>query len=232
MSAAYRWNAFADRQNLAEAFAARIAGLLQAAVGEKGEAVLAVSGGSTPGRFFTALSRAAIDWSKVTVTLVDERFVPPSSPRSNAALVKENLLHNKAASARFVPLYQANEDVATAATEAGAAIDSLPLPFDAVVLGMGTDGHTASFFPDADRLDGLLDPASGKTVMPVRAQSAGEPRLTLTLAPIVAAGFLALHIEGEEKREVFETVMGAGEIKPIRAVIEASPRTVQVFWAP
>lgn len=232
MATAYQWNAFANRQSLAEAFAARVAGLLQAAVDKKGEATLAVSGGSTPGRFFTALSKADIDWSKVVVTLVDERFVPASSPRSNAALVTANLLQNKAAAARFVPLYHANEDVGAAATEAGAAINSLPLPFDAVVLGMGTDGHTASFFPDADRLDVLLDPALGKTVMPVQAQSAGEPRLTLSLPPIVAAGFLALHIEGEEKREVFETIMGAGEIKPIRAVIEASPRTVQVFWAP
>ncbi|MDR7033084.1 6-phosphogluconolactonase [Mesorhizobium sp. BE184] len=232
MSAAYQWNAFPDRQSLAEALATRIAGLLQAAVDSKGGAVLAVSGGSTPGRFFTALSKVDIDWNKVTVTLVDERFVPPTSPRSNAALVAANLLQNKAAAARFVPLYHADEDVAVAAAEAGATINKLPLPFDAVVLGMGTDGHTASFFPDAEHLDVLLDPASGEIVMPVQAQSAGEPRLTLSLAPIVAAGFLALHIEGEEKREVFETVMGAGEIKPIRAVIEASPRTVQVFWAP
>ncbi|KQZ15675.1 6-phosphogluconolactonase [Mesorhizobium sp. Root554] len=232
MSATYQWNAFPDRQSLAEAFATRIAGLLQAAVDSKAGAVLAVSGGSTPGRFFTALSKVDINWSKVTVTLVDERFVPPTSPRSNAALVAANLLQNKAAAARFVPLYHADEDVAVAAAEAGATINKLPLPFDAVVLGMGTDGHTASFFPDAEHLDVLLDPASGEFVMPVQAQSAGEPRLTLSLAPIVAAGFLALHIEGEEKREVFETVMGAGEIKPIRAVIEASPRTVQVFWAP
>ncbi|RUT83749.1 6-phosphogluconolactonase, partial [Mesorhizobium sp. USDA-HM6] len=93
-------------------------------------------------------------------------------------------------------------------------------------------GHTASFFPDADDLPRLLDPSSQRIVLPVHAASAGEPRLTLSMARIIAAGFIALHIEGAEKRSAFEDAMAPGKRKPIRAVIDAAPRTVEAFWAP
>jgi 6-phosphogluconolactonase len=227
----YRWNAFPDREALAHALAGTVADSLARAVSEQGEALLAVSGGTTPARFFDALSRQDIDWRHVTVTLVDERFVPPSSPRSNAALVSEKLLQNRAKAARFVPLFRSGETPEQAADDGEKAFRALPLPFDVLMLGMGSDGHTASLFPDAQGLGSLLDPASPRIVMPVHAKSAGEPRLTLTLAEIARARFVGLHIEGAEKRQAFEGTMG-GERKPIRAVIDALPEPIEVFWAP
>lgn len=229
---AYNWNGFADRPQLAAALAGHVAGRLTKAIAERGTGLLAVSGGTTPAKFFAALSKIPIAWDRVTVTLVDERFVPASSPRSNAGLVAANLLQNAAAAASFVPLYHEAAGIETAAASDDAALQSLPWPLDVVVLGMGTDGHTASFFPDADDLAKLLDPSSTRIVLPVHASSAGEPRLTLSLARIVAAGFIALHIEGEDKRTAFEGAMGSGARKPIRAVIDASPKAVEVFWAP
>ncbi|TIN81409.1 MAG: 6-phosphogluconolactonase, partial [Mesorhizobium sp.] len=92
--AAYAWNGFADRQQLAAALAGHVAARLTKAITDRGTAFLAVSGGTTPAKFFAALSLIPIAWDKVTVTLVDERFVPPSSPRSNAGLVAANLLQN------------------------------------------------------------------------------------------------------------------------------------------
>jgi 6-phosphogluconolactonase len=232
MKEAYRWRAFPDREALAHALAGTVADLLAQAVSERGEALLAVSGGTTPAKFFAALSQADIPWSKVTVTLVDERFVPPSSPRSNAALVSEKLLRNRAAAARFVPLFRSDETLEQAADDGETAMRALELPFDVLMLGMGGDGHTASLFPDAEGLSGLLDPASPRIVLPVHAQSAGEPRLTLSLAEIVRARFVGLHIEGAEKREAFEKAMAGGTQKPIRAVIESLPQPIEVFWAP
>ncbi|MBB6011418.1 6-phosphogluconolactonase [Aquamicrobium lusatiense] len=232
----YDWTAFSDREALAETLADRVAETLSAAIERRGAGFLAVSGGTTPGRFFAALSSRPIAWDKVTVTLVDERFVPPSSPRSNAALVADTLLRNAASAARFAPLYHAADSAADAAIAAEAELATLPWPLDAAVLGMGTDGHTASFFPDADTLPDLLDPHNARIVLPVEAASAGEPRLTLSMPRLTGAGFLALHIEGAEKRAVFEAAMQAAiqgdDRKPIRAVIEASPRPVNVFWAP
>ena len=232
MTDTFHWNEFADREGLAQALAKRIAGRLSAAVERRGGALLAVSGGTTPARLFEVLSAEPIAWNSLTVTLVDERFVPASSPRSNAALVMAKLLQGKAAAARFLPLFRKGESLAEAAADGDREVAALPFPFDVAILGMGGDGHTASFFPDAVELPALLDPENSLALMPVHADSAGEPRLTLTLPRIVAAGFLALHIEGDEKRATFDRATGDGPDLPIRAVLDASPRPVDVFWAP
>ena len=102
------------------------------------------------------------------------------------------------------------------------------------VLGMGTDGHTASFFPHGDRLDDALDMATESRVLPMQAEGAGEPRLTLTLAALLDARFLALHIEGQEKRDVFDMALAgtdAGSM-PVRAVLHQDKTPVHIFWAP
>ena len=222
---------FESRQELATALAGAVARVLSDAISARGKAFLAVSGGTTPGAFFAALSQQPIDWSKVTVTLVDERLAPPTSPRSNAALVEARLLKGPAAAARFVGLYHEADMAEDAAALANAALRDLPWPLDAAILGMGADGHTASFFPDAANLDMLLDPSEQEIVLPVRAPSAGEPRLTLSLGAIVEARFLALHIEGGEKRAVLDRAC-AGEALPIRAVLDEASRPVQIYWAP
>lgn len=226
------WNEFATRDELAAALAGAVAEALRAAIVRRGEAFLAVSGGTTPGRFLAALSQQVLDWNKVTVTLVDERFVPETSPRSNASLARANLLQNNAAAARFAPLYHEAASVEEAAALADATFRALPWPLDVAILGMGGDGHTASFFPDAQGLDALLDPASNRIVMPVHAETAGEPRLTLTLAALVNAGLLAVHIEGGEKRSVFEAAFNAEKALPIRVVLEKAPHAAEIYWAP
>jgi 6-phosphogluconolactonase len=231
MPAAPEWRAFAARSELAAALAATVADVLTKAIERRGAGFLAVSGGNTPAQFFAELSQMPIDWEKVVVTLVDERFAPPSSPRSNARLVMEKLLKGPAAAARFVPLYREADSAEEAAALAGEPLRALPWPLDVAILGMGTDGHTASFFPDAVNLNALLDPASGRIILPVRAPSAGEPRLTLTLGSILKAGLVALHIEGAEKRQVLERALGPDRRLPIRAVFDHAQRPVQIFWA-
>lgn len=223
-------HAFPSRAELAETLAATIAGKLADAIARRGAGFIAVSGGSTPVLLFAELSKAAIDWSKVTVTLIDERLVPADSPRSNAKLVADRLLQGPAAAATFVPLYHGTDDGDEAARLARAELTRLPWPLDVAVLGMGGDGHTASFFPDAPNLAQLLAADAEKLVLPVEAASAGEHRLTLTLGKIVEAGFLALHIEGAEKRQVLDRALD-GEKLPIRAAIDASPRPMEIFWA-
>lgn len=230
----WRWNRFADGAGLATALADAVTAQLSQAIAERGAALIAVSGGTTPRLFFDALSKRDCDWAKVTVTLVDERFVPMTSPRSNAALVTGALLQNRAAAARFEPLYRASMNAQSAAEEAEAELSTLAWPLDVAVLGMGGDGHTASFFPDASGLDKLLDPETETSVLAVQAPSAGEPRLTLSLPRLAEARFAALHIEGDAKRQVLENALSTdSQTKlPVRRVVDAARRTVEIFWAP
>ena len=223
---------FPTRQDLAQALSDAITARLSAGIATRGEATIAVSGGTTPALLFETLSRADLDWSRVSVTLVDERFVEPSSPRSNEGLVRNKLLQGAAASARFVPLYRPAPDAPDALRHSEAELERLRWPADVVVLGMGTDGHTASFFPDAPSLPQLLQPGQGGLLRLVDSPSAGETRLTLSIDPITSARFLALHIEGPEKREVLRSVLEGRANPPIRAVIAHSATPVEIYWAP
>jgi 6-phosphogluconolactonase len=225
---------FAGKDALATALSEAIAGDLAAGIAERGAASLAVSGGSTPARMFAALgARSDLDWDKVTVTLVDERWVDQSSDRSNARLVKQKLLQGPAAAAKFVPLYHSepNPDL-TAIAKTDAALNLVPSPFDAVILGMGNDGHTASFFPDGDTLTEALT-AHGPVVA-IEAPGAGEPRVTLTLKRLLQTRSLYLHIEGEDKEKVLEKALGQGPVEemPVRAVLRQTQKPVIVFWCP
>ncbi|WP_370322528.1 6-phosphogluconolactonase [Oricola sp.] len=225
---------YPDREGLAIALAAGIAAQLAGAVAERGEASLAVSGGSTPKRLFQVLAETDIPWDRVTIILVDERICPPDSDRANQRLVRETLLQDKAAAAHFVAYETAYELPIENAEKSADLFAGLPWPLDVAVLGMGTDGHTASFFPHGDRLDDALDMATESRVLPMQAEGAGEPRLTLTLAALLDARFLALHIEGQEKRDVFDMALAgtdAGSM-PVRAVLHQDKTPVHIFWAP
>jgi 6-phosphogluconolactonase len=211
---------FENRESLAKALSDRVARGLSRAISRQGHATLAVSGGTTPAVFFEMLSKEDISWSKVTVTLVDERQVDEQSPRSNARLVKQGLLQNHAKPARFVPLYQ-NQNVAET------------LSLDVVVLGMGEDGHTASFFPNGNTLDVALNPNTPASLVALQAPNAGEPRLTFTLSAVLKAKVLCLHVEGQKKADVLaEAIAGTDAMKmPIRAVLHANP-PLEIFWCP
>lgn len=221
---------YASREALAEGFADLVARLLAEAAAARGRAVLAVSGGSTPKLFFQALSTRPLDWSAVSVVPVDERWVPEDSERSNARLIRENLLVHEARAAGFVSLHHPTDAPETGLDHVRLAVEALPRPFDVCVLGMGTDGHTASFFPGGDMLARALDRDTTETVVPMRAPGAGEPRVTLTLPVLLEARHLFVHVEGAEKRDVLLAAWaGDDEAEmPVRAVLDRA----EVVWAP
>jgi 6-phosphogluconolactonase len=145
------------------------------------------------------------------------------------------LLQHAASAAQFVPLYTDAPTPEAGLATVRARMAALSLPFDAVVLGMGNDGHTASFFPGGDRLPEALDMNNPVRVLPMRAAGAGEPRITFTLSALLDTRALYLHIEGEAKQQLLaDARLGLGEAVnyPVRAVLKQERVPVAVYWCP
>lgn len=222
----YEFLEYQDREILAIDLANKLAGDIRAALGHEDRVALAVPGGTSPGPVFDDLCAADLDWSRVDVFLTDERWVPADHPRSNTALLRQRLLVDRAEKARYLPLY-ADAPQPEGALEALAAPIAQELPLAVVLLGMGTDMHTASIFPGADQLETALSPKA-PILVPMRAPGAPEPRITLS-APILN-GALRKHvlIFGADKRAALENARGkpASEA-PINAVLSDAI----VHWA-
>ena len=206
-------------------------------IAQRGRAVLAVSGGRSPIALFQALAQAPIDWPRVTLTLVDERLVPPDHADSNAALVRAHLLTGAAAQARFLPLVDDASDLAGCVDRANAQFRALAQPLTAALLGMGDDGHTASLFPGAAELPIGLSPDYALpylAVTPPHAAHAAHTRISLSLAALLGAGRLLLSISGETKRAVYARASEPPPTPhlPIGYLIQQSKTPFDAYWAP
>ncbi len=225
---------FKDSSTLVAGLAAQVAELLRAGIKERGRASLVVSGGSTPVVFFAALSELELDWEQVVITLADERWVDPAEADSNEHLVRQHLLQNRAAAARFVGLRTGAVTAMQGEREGADRLALLPRPFDVLILGMGNDGHTASLFPQAARLGEALALESGKLCLAITPPAAPHERMTLTLPALLQSRQIILHIAGADKRAVYERAMADGPVAqmPIRAVLGQTASPVTVFWCP
>lgn len=214
--------------------AARLADALSAAVAENGRAIFAGAGGTTPAPIYARLAQADLDWSRVTATLVDERYVPETSPESNAAAMKRDLLTGPAAAATFIPLYTPEVTVDRAALIAARALKAAGGRLDAVLLGMGEDGHICSMFPESPTLKTLLTPTLSPTVLGVPPGRDGMAptiaRLSINLPYLIEARRVILALKGAAKRAVFEReATGDPAVQPIAALLAAGV-PLEVVW--
>lgn len=226
---------FADPEAWAQAAAGRLDEALRRAISAGGSAVFAGSGGATPGPIYAALGAATLDWSRLVVTLVDERFVPEDSPDSNAGLLRRTLLTGRAAAAQFVGLYTGAPTPEGAAGEASAILAAAAgARLDAALLGMGEDGHILSMFPGSPALPALLDRAREPACLAVPAGEAGrpppQPRLSLNLPYLAGAGLLLLAVTGAQKRRVFEREWAGDPAASPLAALRAAGVALEVFW--
>ena len=225
---------YADIETASRELAARIAASLAAAIGARGVASLVVSGGRSPVRLFEILREQPLDWSHVCVALADERWVSPEDAGSNERLVREVLLKDHAAPARFLGLKNGAPTPDLGAVSAWETFARVPRPFDAVVLGMGDDGHTASLFPGSPNLPRALNPAAAAGCVGMWAPVAPHPRLSLNLTALLDSRRIAVLITGESKWRTYAAACAAGPVEdmPIRAVLRQSRTPVDVVWAP
>ncbi|KEA62647.1 6-phosphogluconolactonase, eukaryotic type [Marinobacterium lacunae] len=225
---------FDQREALEAALCTRIGERLAESLERRGEAALVVSGGRTPAALFERLSRLPLAWSNVTVTLADERWVDEQHQDSNARTVRTHLLQNHAAQARFLPLVNEADTPHEGQAITEHALTQLPRVIDVVVLGMGEDGHTASFFPHAPELAQALDPKPASDCVAVTPPAAPWHRITLTLPRLLASREIIVHLCGESKLPVLQQALAVGPIAqmPIRAVLRQKKTPVAIYWAP
>ncbi|GAA5524017.1 6-phosphogluconolactonase [Microbulbifer aestuariivivens] len=230
---------FPDRERLIQALANDCASKLQQGIKDSGRATFLVSGGSTPEPVYRELSKRPLPWSDITVALVDERWVEKNEGGSNHAFIEKSLLQNAAAEAPFLGMKTLHANAAQGEAECERAYGELPRPFDICLLGMGSDGHTASLFPHAEGLEAALDVNGGSLCKAITAQQsavtgAHTERMTLTLAAILQARDIKLLITGEDKLKVYrEALLGSDELEmPIRSILKQGLKAVTVYWAP
>ena len=224
---------FESAEALDAALSERLIDGLAAAIEARGEAVLAVSGGRTPAGLFKRLRDAPLDFSKVIITLSDERCVAVDHPDSNAQMVQRLLLQNNASQAQFIPLYDSALDLVGQTQALNARFQALP-SFDAVVLGMGLDGHTASLFPGADGLSDAMDPSSHTAAVALQPSTAPHTRLSLTAARLLNTRSLFLHVTADEKLQLLNLIEdGVGVTQyPVGLFLAHKDPLPQVYWAP
>lgn len=212
---------YATTADLAAAAAQSVAAQLSAALERRGRASLVATGGRSSGAVYDRLSTVALDWGSVSVTLSDERCVAAGAAQSNARLLAERLFTAKAAKAKFLPLWPKPDP---------ASLRPL-LPFDAVMLGMGEDGHIASLIPGSPTLAQGLDPANLALILDTPAGLGTPPvaRVTLTLSALLQARAIFLLIAGQAKRAVIAAALGGADL-PVRALLDQDRAPVRMLW--
>ena len=221
---------FKNPASMAEGLASSVAAQLNQAIAEQGVATLVVSGGRSPVAFFQSLIKQPVDWSKVVVSLADERWVPVEHADSNAGLLKKHLLQGPAAKARFVGLYNAAATVEKAALEADQGLAELP-PIDVLILGMGDDGHTASLFPNSPNLSEALQLGNPRRCWAMLAPTVPHQRLSMSRSLLASAKHKVLSIQGQSKLNTLNEALGGTDVAalPIRAFLQP---TLEIYWCP
>jgi len=205
----FTYKSFSARDEMVTSAVTQIAEAVKTAVAQRGTASLMLSGGSSPRPVYERLSEMDLPWDKVTIGLVDDRWIERGQAGSNETFLDETLLKGKAQSAKFIGLKTKDANPAAGIEASEAQLSAIPQPFDVCVMGMGLDGHTASWFPNSNGLKESLDPKNANTVIAIDARGcpvAGDhpDRITLTLSAVMASKQIILMIPGAGKADVFK----------------------------
>lgn len=228
---------FESRAELTAALQQECEQALVAAVEERGEATFMVSGGSSPEALYKAMSNSDLPWEFIYVALVDERWVDYDHDKSNEAFVVKSLIQNKAAVTNLVGMKNTAESAQEGLADCEAAYQQLAQPFDITILGMGSDGHTASLFPHANGLQEALTTSAlcaAINAHPSEVTGAITERMTLSLNGLLQSRSLVLLITGEEKLNVLRAAQAGTDVNemPVRALLQQDRVPLTIYWAP
>ena len=234
MTTEIEWWDYDDTAEMGEALAGDVQFIIESAIDARGAAVIALAGGRTPAPIYAKLSKAKLDWKRVTILPTDDRIVPMGDPMSNVTGLAKVFLP---LGARVIPVVSEKaDDYKAAGRAADARLQDFHWPLDLCLLGMGADGHTASIFPGPDLQEALTGPKERRAlgVMPdPLPPEAPVARVSLSLAAIVSARALMIAITGQEKKDVLERAIaeGAGSTLPIGRVLAETELPVDIHWS-
>ncbi len=225
---------FGDQRALTTALAARIKTELENDLNSIDQASLAVPGGNTPRALFDALSVQELRWDNVLITLTDERWIDPDHEHSNEKMVRDHLLQHKAKTATLLALKNSAATPFEGEKDLQTELLKLPDVMTLALLGLGEDGHCASFFPHSPQLNAALDIASGKPCQAIASDQLRQARMTLSLGRILASKLIIIYFTGEKKRQTYQQALTAGPVEnlPIRSMLTQQQCPVAVYWAP
>lgn len=218
---------YADGEMMMMSLASLLSGELMNILLTQDRASFAVPGGTTPGPIFDSLSASRLDWSRVDILPTDERWVPETDERSNARLIRQHLLTDKAASANFISFYNGADDPAAGAAAVVERVEKL-YPISVILLGMGDDMHVASLFPGADNLASALK-EDAPAVIAMRGSDTPEARVSLSAGTINGAMSKHLVITGDAKRAALERAQKLDD--PLQAPVVSVMSGLFVHWA-
>jgi len=229
---------YTSHQELAFAVANRCEYQLKTALSKNDNASFIVPGGTTPAPVFEQLSHAPLDWSKITIGLSDERWLAPDHPQSNQRLISETLRTNKAEHAKFFPMKNSCTTAFEGEANCNSEYKQFHTPFSLTMLGMGTDGHFASLFPNSKPFEQAINPNNRQTCVAIDATGcpvAGDypKRMSLTLSAILNSELIILLITGEEKLLVIEQAIENNNplVTPVSALVNQTKTPVEIYWS-
>lgn len=220
---------FSQRDCCVQQLAADLAEQLNVQLAQCSRAALLLPGGSSPQLLLPVLAQCGLDWTRVDLCSTDERWVPAASAQSNWRLLQAGL----PGSACLDPRQAATTPEQAARRWAQQLIAWLP--FAAVLLGMGEDGHFASLFPSMPGLAAALDPQTPPATLVAQAPSEPRVRLSPNLALLCTTRWLGLLAFGERKRQLIDAVLAdepESHDLPLYALLRHSPLPVRLYWAP
>ncbi|MDA7829970.1 6-phosphogluconolactonase [Gammaproteobacteria bacterium] len=191
---------------------------LKNSINNNGRASFVVSGGSSPVKIFNDLSKSDLDWSKVSVTLVDDRVVSSEHSDSNEKLLKENLFINNASAAKFISLKSDSEEVM-----------NINRPFDIMLLGMGEDGHFASLFPELVDNSNYFDLSANPEI--IFTEPMGNPchkRVSMNLSMIMKSKKIILLVSSSAKSILVDQAL-ENKYLPIHFLLNQQTKDIEII---
>ncbi len=223
------WNEFKFESLLENSLLKTIEHHLQISIKSQGFAKLLLSGGSLPMKLYRKFKFFLIDWNKVEIGLVDERWVDNESKYSNYNNISSALGEEIVNKSSFIPmvynLESEHENLILCRERNNSFLDEKTI----VLLGMGTDGHTASLFPNTHSTELALS-AVEPDILTNEAPTNPPKRITHNLKSLLNTKKLLLYVKGDKKKEVIDNAKE--KLLPISYCINSQSAELEIFWSP